>query len=90
MSSTIQFLESLGTNPSSALNYEAAIAALDVTDVERVALRERDHAALNDLLGGRRKMFFGVLAPHEEPQEEEEVPFEDTPDDGAAESIRLV
>ena len=88
MSGTIQFLESLGTNPSTALDYEAAIAALDVTEVERLALRQRDHAALNDLLGGRRKMFFGVLAPHEEPQEEEDVPFEDVPGE-EPESIRL-
>ena len=88
MSGTIQFLESLGTNPSAALDYEAAIAALDVAEMERRALRERDHAALNDLLGGRCKMFFGVLAPHEEPQEEEDVPFEDVPGE-EPESIRF-
>jgi hypothetical protein len=54
---------------------------------EREGLLGRDHDALNVVLGGRCKMFFGIMAPHEEP-EEEEVPFEDVPDE-PAESIRL-
>jgi hypothetical protein len=89
MSSTIQFLETLGSNPLSAADYSAVIGALDIAQPEREALLGRDHAALNALLGGRSKMFFGVLAPHEEPLEEEESPFEETPGEAPSESINL-
>ena len=87
MLNTIQFLETLGSQAPASLGYESAVAELAVSEQEREALLGRDHAALNDVLGGRGKMFFGIMAPHEEP-EEEEVPFEDVPDE-PAESIRL-
>lgn len=60
MSNVIQFLEALGSNPSmtrlSAGDYAATVAALDADEAQRQALIARDHAALNDLLGGREKM----------------------------------
>jgi hypothetical protein len=88
MLNTIQFLETLGSQASASLDYEAAVAELQVSKQERDALLDRNHAALNDVLGGRAKMFFGIMAPHEEP-EEEEVPFEDVPDEGPSESTKL-
>lgn len=86
MLNTIQFLETLGSQTSPSQDYESAVAALEVSDLERAALLGRDHAALNEVLGGRGKMFFGIMAPHEEP-EEEDVPL-DVPDEDPAE-IRL-
>lgn len=83
----IQFLEVVGGKPLSAVEYAATVAALDVGEAPRHALMTRDLAALNDLLGGRTKMFFGIVAPHEEPMPDEE-PAEDQPDE-APESIKL-
>ena len=80
MSNVIRFLEAMGSSSNHFIDYEAAVAAIQVDESHRLALLQRDHAALNDMLGGRTKMFFGVLAPHEEPFEDEP-PFEDQPDD---------
>ncbi len=66
MSNVIRFLESMGTRQLSAADYEASVAALDGDNSHREALMDRDQAALNDMLGGRSKMFFGVLAAEEE------------------------
>ena len=79
MLDVIRFLENVGREPMAAADYAAAVEALDVAEPQRVALRARDHAALNDLLGGRASMFFGILAPEEAPMED--VPAEDTPDE---------
>lgn len=64
MSNAIQFLEALGNNPAlSAGEYAATIATLGVDEAQRQALLGRDHAALNDLLGGRATMRFFVNTP---------------------------
>lgn len=60
MSNVIQFLEALGSNPAmnrmSPGDYASSVAALDADDSQRQALMNRDHATLNDLLGGREGM----------------------------------
>jgi len=78
MLNTIRFLESVGANGLSSADYAATVAALDVDQSERNALLQRNHVALNDLLGGRQKMFFAVLAPKEAPFREDP-PAEDEP-----------
>lgn len=83
MSDAIQFLESMGGNarlarmPAGA--YEAAIAALDVDDVQQMALLDRDQGALNGLLGGRLSMVFAIMTPDGGESEGEEVPERDRP-----------
>lgn len=61
MSNVIQFLETLGSNPAKArfstTQYAAAVASLDLGDQQRRAMLDRDHAALNELLGGREKLY---------------------------------
>lgn len=86
MSNAIQFLESMGIDCAlgrmSSVDYSAAILALDVDDAQQRALLARDPKALSDLLGGRSKMVFAILAPDDEPGEEipeREVPAEDDP-----------
>lgn len=88
MSQAIQFLEALGSNPAlvrlSAAEYAATVAALDVDQVQRQALLDRDHEALNGLLGGREKMLCLILNPGEEPvrkddDQPDESPLEETP-----------
>lgn len=74
MSNVIQFLETLGRTPLQACAYGAAVAALKIDDVERQALFDCDGIALNDLLGGRTKMYLMVATP------EEDVP-DDMPED---------
>lgn len=79
MLDVIRFLENVGRDAPAPADYAAAVEALDVTAPQRQALLARDHAALNDLLGGRASMFFGILAPEEAPMEDE--PAEDQPDE---------
>lgn len=81
MSNIIQFLETAGCRSFSAAEYNASVTALNVVEPVRNALLARDHASLNDLLGGRRAMFFGICAPQEEPAEDDEVPAENEPDE---------
>jgi hypothetical protein len=69
MSNVIQFLEAMGSKQLSAAEYAASVAALEVDAPQRQALLERDQSALNDLLGGRDSMFFGILAAEEEEQQ---------------------
>jgi hypothetical protein len=78
MLNTIRFLETVGANVVSPADYAATVAALDVEQSEKMALLQRDHAALNDLLGGRGKMFLAVFAPEEVPFREDP-PAEDEP-----------
>lgn len=78
MLNTIRFLETVGANVVSPAEYAATVALLDVDQSEKVALLQRDHAALNDLLGGRQTMFFAVCAPEDEPFREDP-PAEDEP-----------
>ena len=83
MSNVVQFLESLGRNP--AVNYSAAVAALDVEDAERQALLARDQSALNDLLGGRKKVLCALFpAEGDEPQQEEQPEPDDAPGEEAS------
>lgn len=89
MSNVIQFLESMGSKTLSAAEYAATVAGLEVGDAERKALHGRDYGALNDLLGGRMKVFFGVFAPNEEPIPDDEQPMEDQPDNEPSESAKL-
>ena len=85
MSNTIRFLEVMGRGPVlSPLEYTSAVAALDVDDDQRQALLARDHNALNDLLGGRKKMMCLILPAEDEPapgddEQQPEEPAEDTP-----------
>jgi hypothetical protein len=79
MLDTIRFLETLGSNPMSDSDYANAVTGLNVDATQRDALLNRDQTALNDLLGGRSSMFFGILAPHESPLDDE--PAEDRPDE---------
>lgn len=73
MSNVIQFLESMGKNAAlgnmSPEQYTAAVKALGVDDVAEHALLNRDHAALNDSLGGRVKMMM-MLVPAEDDEGE--------------------
>lgn len=76
MSNVIQFLESMGRNPGiprlSVADYAATVALLDVGDAERQSLLSRDHSSLNDLLGGRVKMFHTIFPAEEEEQKDDE------------------
>ena len=69
MSNVIQFLESMGKDAAlsnmSPEEYTTAVKALGVDDVAKHALLSRDHAALNNTLGGRIKMMM-VLVPAED------------------------
>ena len=73
MSNVIQFLESMGKNAAlgnmSPEEFTAAVKALGVDDVAEHALLNRDHAALNDSLGGRVKMMM-MLVPAEDDEGE--------------------
>jgi hypothetical protein len=89
MTNAIQFLETLGGNPAtgklSASAYAVAVAELDVDENQRQALLDGDHAALNEMLGGREKMVC-MIWPADEPgrtddQPGDEQPVEDTPPD---------
>ena len=66
MSNVIRFLEAMGSKQLSASEYAATVAALEVDALERRALLDRDHSALNDLLGGRKKLLFAILAADDE------------------------
>lgn len=89
MSNAIRFLEVMGSKPQSVVDYAAAVASLEIEGLQRQALLERNHAALNDLLGGRAKVFFGVFAPEDQPTPNDEQPAEGEPDDVPSESIKL-
>lgn len=84
MASAIQFLESMGGDSAfarlSTRDYAAAIAALDVDEAQQQALLSRDRLTLNDLLGGRPKMVFAILAPDDEPLPLEDVPVREEPE----------
>ena len=69
MSNVIRFLESMGTRQVSATDYAASVAALDLDSKHKQALLNRDHASLNDLMGGRANVFFGVFAAEEDEEQ---------------------
>lgn len=69
MSNAIRFLEALGSQPadgSAPAGYEAAVAACELDEPERRALRGRDAAALARLLEGRETMICAVCTPDDE------------------------
>jgi len=76
MSAVLKFLEAMGRTSSTAAmsdgEYAATVARLDIDAAQQRALLDRDHAALNDLLGGRATMFFGLVpAENDEPQRDD-------------------
>jgi len=89
MLNTIQFLQALGSHPMPEGEYSEAVKALGIKEPELAALLNRDHAALAELLGGRPNMFFGIMAPNEEPLDDEELPPEESPEDAPSQSVRL-
>jgi hypothetical protein len=66
MTSAIGFLEQAGRNGLSPAQYAAGVALLDIDARQRQALLNRDAATLNELLGGRRRLLFAILAPDED------------------------
>ncbi len=78
MMDAIRFLEHAGREPMSTDDYASAVAGLEVSDLQRQALLDCNHAALVELLDARPTMFFGIFAPDEEAPMEDE-PVEDEP-----------
>lgn len=76
MSNAIQFLEDLGRSATwgkcPAEAHEDAIDSLQIDENQKRMLLERDHHALNRVLGGRAMMAMHVATPdgEEAPQEE--------------------
>ena len=65
MSKAIRFLEAVGSKPLSPADYAAAVAILEIGDLQRQALMDSDHVALNDLVGGRASMCCMIVAADE-------------------------
>jgi hypothetical protein len=80
MSNVIRFLEALGADAGMArmsiLEYQAAVAALDLTPESSLALVERDPKRLEADLGARPQMLCVVFAPDNSPNEDEALPSE--------------
>lgn len=70
LSNVIQFLEAMGRAPLSSAEYAASVTALNIEAAQQQALLNRYHAALNELLDGRAKMYFMVAAADEEQESE--------------------
>ena len=66
MTSAIGFLEQAGRNGLSPAQYAAGVSLLDIDARQRQALLNRDAAALNELLGGMRRLLFAILAPDDD------------------------
>jgi len=84
MSNAIQFLAGLGSKAAlSPSDYAAAVGALDVEDtLQKQALLDRDHVALNEMLDGRVQMLCLILSPDDQPvRKEEEQPAEEPSED---------
>lgn len=84
MSNVIRFLESMGNDSSfarlSPAEYAATVALLDVGDTEQQALLDRNHVALNDLLGGRHKILCSIFAPDDDEKKDDEHRENEEPD----------
>lgn len=83
MSDAIRFLEALGSQPagaSTAAAYQAAVAALEVVEPQRRALRGRDADALARLLEGRATMVCAICTPDD--SSEHQVVPDDADSDG--------
>lgn len=92
MSNVIRFLETMGADAAmsrmSILEYQAAVAALDIDEQSRESLLMQDGTRLADALDGRHKMFCMIFAPEEREapdgsESEEEAPA--SPDDAPPE-----
>lgn len=66
MSNVIRFLETIGRTPMSPLEYAASVSSLNVDSAQQQALLSCDHVTLSALLGGRPKVFFGIMADEEQ------------------------
>ena len=66
MSNVIQFLENAGSRTLSAAEFSAGLKALDADAPQKRALATGDSELLNELLGGRKKLLFAVLAADED------------------------
>lgn len=66
MSNVIRALETLGRSPMQASHYAATIDSFVLDRAERKAMLDRDHATLNELMGGTKKMVFAIMAADEE------------------------
>lgn len=81
MSNVIRFLETLGAQPqvpAGSVDLSSMIASLDIDANQRRALLDMDHAALSDLLGGRRVLRCSIFSPDEEPvQPDGDVPVDE-------------
>lgn len=76
MSNVIQFLEAAGRGVALAsIDYEAAVASLEIEDAQRDALLSRDPASLGRLLDGRVQMMCMISTPQKE--QEESLPDEE-------------
>ena len=79
MLNAIRFLEQAGREQMAPDEYASAIAALEVSELQRQALRAGDQAALVTLLSAPTSMFFGVFAPEEQP--DEDMPARESPEE---------
>lgn len=66
MSTTVRFLETVGSKPLSAADYSAAVAMLEIDAPQRQALMDRDQIALSGLLAARDKMCCYIVAAGED------------------------
>lgn len=69
MTSAIGFLERAGRSGFSPAQYAAGVSLLDIDKRQRQALLDRDAIRLNELLGGRRRLLFAILAPDEDAEQ---------------------
>jgi len=83
MLNAIRFLEQVGREQMSSDQYVAAVACLEVSDLQRQALATCDQGALVKLLSAPTSMFFGVFAPEELP--DEDMPAREQPEEPADE-----
>ena len=82
MQDAIRFLEKLGQDVAIGTNAYAALLAVEVADgAARVALLDRDVAALNDVVGGSAPWFCMVAPPDgDESERPQESPDEERKD----------
>jgi hypothetical protein len=82
MSNVVQFLESLGRDPSklSEAEYAKAVSESGFDSNTRDALLKRDPIALNNMLGGRATVL-AFIFPAEPEKEGEEKDGDSQPDD---------
>lgn len=75
MTSAIAFLETLGKRaPLSPMEYQAAVASLEIAEPTQAALARRDRDALVAQLDGRARMYLAICTPdkHDAPDSEEQ------------------